>query len=52
MNEIQMMWDMIVPLLITGITIGIVFSIIAGPNKTRMEVCNHIWLCLLLLFGG
>ena len=51
MNEIQMMWDMIVPLLITGITIGIVFSIIAGPIKLGWKFAP-IWLCLLLLFGG
>tara|TARA_B100002019_G_scaffold293133_1_gene318927 strand:- start:2461 stop:2625 length:165 start_codon:yes stop_codon:yes gene_type:complete len=42
MNDIQIMWDMIVPLVITGITIGIVFSIIAGSIKIGWKFAPYL----------
>jgi hypothetical protein len=38
------MWDMIVPLVIFGITLGIVFSIIAGSIKIGWKLAPYVVL--------
>jgi|TARA_B100001758_G_C17874651_1_gene335644 hypothetical protein len=50
MNELQLMWDMIVPLVITGITIGIVFSVIAGSIKLGWKLAPYIVLISLVIW--
>ena len=42
MNELQIMWDMIVPLIIAGISIGIVLSIVAGSIKIGWKLAPYL----------
>tara|TARA_B110000879_G_scaffold191140_1_gene256034 strand:+ start:1331 stop:1519 length:189 start_codon:yes stop_codon:yes gene_type:complete len=54
MNELATMWDVIVPLIITGICIGIVFSVIAGSIKIGLKLAPYIVLfnsTMIVLFS-
>ena len=50
MNELATMWDVIVPLVITGICIGIVFSVIAGSIKIGLKLAPYIVLFSLVVW--
>ena len=50
MNELQIMWDMIVPLIIAGISIGIVLSIVAGSIKIGWKLAPYIVLISLVIW--
>tara|TARA_B100000497_G_C7617672_1_gene371045 strand:+ start:218 stop:382 length:165 start_codon:yes stop_codon:yes gene_type:complete len=50
MNELASMWDVIVPLVITGICIGIVFSIVAGSIKIGLKLAPWIVVFSLVVW--
>lgn len=50
MTELAMMWDIIVPLVIAGICIGIVFSIIAGSIRIGLKLAPYIVVLSLIIW--
>jgi len=50
MNDLQMMWDVIVPLIITGFCIGVVFSVIAGSIRIGWKFAPYILVFAFLIW--
>tara|TARA_Y100000592_G_scaffold94554_1_gene159520 strand:- start:563 stop:727 length:165 start_codon:yes stop_codon:yes gene_type:complete len=50
MSELQIMWDMIVPLIIAGISIGIVLSIVAGSIKIGWKLAPYLIVISLIIW--
>ncbi len=50
MNELQIMWDMIVPLIIAGISIGLVLSIVAGSIKIGWKLAPYLIVISLIIW--